>query len=110
MAHQCLTPCTLQFGRKDEFSVAITKNSYHPEQVQVVTKVAGDVVVGLAGNVVLGGVVDDVADVASGATLKHCSNPVVVTLQPISKPHGRTDYTGRCNPPLQAETNTGSAQ
>jgi hypothetical protein len=98
MGHSCLTPCTLNFARKDEFSVVITKAGFHPEQVAVTTRLAGSGALGVAGNIVLGGVVGGVVDVATGAALEHCPNPVVVTLQPINKPRIPTDYADNCRP------------
>ena len=86
MGHTCVTPCTLQFGRRDEFVVTITKAGFHPEEVKVNTRVAGAGVAGFAGNAVLGGVIGAGVDVASGATLEHCPNPVKVVLQPLRRP------------------------
>jgi len=100
MGHACLTPCTLQFTRKDEFSVVITKAGFHPEEVTVKTRVAGGGIAGFAGNVVLGGAIGMVVDAASGATLEHCPNPVVVILQPIGRPRVPVDHTEPCR--LQA--------
>jgi hypothetical protein len=86
MGHVCVTPCTLPFGRRDEFVVTIKKPGFHTEEVQVKTQVAGAGVAGFAGNAVLGGVIGAGVDVASGATLEHCPNPVSVVLQPASRP------------------------
>jgi hypothetical protein len=86
MGHTCVTPCTLQFGRRDEFVVTITKAGYHTEEVKVTTQVAGAGVAGLAGNAILGGVIGAGVDVASGATLEHCPNPVSVVLQSTRRP------------------------
>ena len=86
MGHVCVTPCTLQFGRRDEFVVTITKAGYHPEEIKVKTQVAGAGVAGFAGNAVLGGVIGAGVDVASGATLEHCPNPVSVVLQSTRRP------------------------
>src|SRR6266700_465617 len=32
MGHLCMTPCTLQFGRRDEFTVMFSKPGYMPQQ------------------------------------------------------------------------------
>lgn len=85
MGHTCLTPCTLQFNRKDEFTVTISKPGYHIAQVPVKTQVAGAGAAGFAGNVILGGVVGMAADAATGATLEHFPNPVVVDLMVVRK-------------------------
>jgi hypothetical protein len=89
MGHQCMTPCTLQFNRKDEFVVTISKPGYHSVEIPVTTHVAGSGVAGAAGNVVLGGGVGLAVDVFSGGTLEHVPNPVIgelVPLRPGEKP------------------------
>lgn len=81
----CITPCGIPLSRKDEFTVIFTKQGYQPEQVAVRTQVGGGGAAGVAGNILLGGAVGIVADVATGAALDHCPNPVVVFMYPIGK-------------------------
>lgn len=101
MGFQCLTPCTLQVGRKDEFTVVFSKAGYETKEVQVRTQVAGGGAAGFAGNVLLGGVVGMGVDVASGAALEHCPNPVSVTLKRVgSRDYEGSNPTGHCNPPV----------
>jgi len=83
MGHQCVTPCTLQFSRKDEFTVTFSKPGYREQQVAVTTQIAGAGAAGFAGNVVLGGVVGMGVDAATGSTLEHVPNPVSVVLDPV---------------------------
>lgn len=85
MGHACTTPCTLQFNRKDEFSVLISKPGYHTAEVAVTTRIAGEGAAGFAGNIILGGVVGMAADAATGATLEHYPNPVTAKLVPLKK-------------------------
>ena len=85
MGFTCITPCTLQAGRKDEFSVVISKAGYHTVEIPVRTQVAGAGAAGFAGNILIGGVVGMAADAATGATLEHFPNPVTVTLTPRKK-------------------------
>ena len=85
MGHVCVTPCTLQFNRKDEFSVIFSKPGYHSAEVPVRTQIAGAGAAGFAGNVLLGGVIGMGVDAASGATLEHFPNPVAVTLIPLKR-------------------------
>jgi hypothetical protein len=54
--------------------------------VPVATKFAGAGAAGLAGNVLVGGVVGMGVDVATGATLEHFPNPVAANLVPVAKP------------------------
>jgi hypothetical protein len=83
MGHNCQTPCTLQFSRKDEFSVTFSKPGYEPQTIAVGTRIAGSGAAGFAGNVLVGGVIGMGVDAATGATLEHFPNPVSATLQPI---------------------------
>jgi hypothetical protein len=87
IGHQCpSTPCTFEVSRKAEFVVSYRKDGYEDQQVPVTTKVAGAGAAGLAGNVLIGGVVGMGVDVATGATLEHVPNPVFATLVPLARP------------------------
>ena len=85
MGHTCVTPCTLQFSRKDEFTVLFTKAGFHSVEIPVKAQIAGAGAAGFAGNVILGGGVGMVVDVATGATLEHVPNPVSATLTPLKR-------------------------
>lgn len=85
LSQTCVTPCTLQVGRKDEFTVSFEKPGYAPQEVQVRTQIAGSGAAGFAGNILVGGVVGMGVDAATGATLEHVPNPVRVTLLPIGR-------------------------
>jgi hypothetical protein len=85
MGHTCITPCTLQFNRKDEFTVIFTKQGYHSVEIPVRTQLAGQGAAGFAGNLLMGGVVGMVVDASSGATLEHFPNPVTATLLPLKR-------------------------
>jgi hypothetical protein len=100
MGFTCITPCTLQASRKDEFSVIITKPGYRTVEVPVRTQVAGAGAAGFAGNIILGGVVGMAADAATGATLEHFPNPVTVTLTRLRK--GEPDSVLKITPELPA--------
>ena len=85
MGHACTTPCTLQFNRKDEFIVTASKPGYHTVEMPVATRLASAGAAGFAGNVLLGGVVGMAVDAASGATLEHYPNPVMLTMMPLRR-------------------------
>ena len=85
MGHTCTTPCTLQFSRKDEFIVTASKPGYHTVEMPVSTRVAGAGAAGFAGNVLLGGVIGMAVDAASGATLEHYPNPVMLNMVPLRR-------------------------
>ncbi|MEO1746838.1 MAG: translation initiation factor 2 [Pseudomonadota bacterium] len=81
--HQCqATPCTIRVPRKDTFQVTATREGYVTQVVDVKTRVSGGGAAGFAGNVLLGGVIGMGVDAATGATLEHHPNPVVILLQP----------------------------
>jgi hypothetical protein len=96
MGHTCTTPCTLQFSRKDEFTVLFTKQGFHSVEIPVKTQLAGAGAAGFVGNVIVGGAVGMVVDAASGATLEHVPNPVTATLTPVKK--GETPRVIRIEP------------
>jgi len=100
MGFVCITPCTLQVNRKDEFTVIFTKPGYHTVEIPVKTQVAGAGAAGFAGNIILGGVVGMAADAATGATLEHFPNPVSVTLTARKK--GEPDTVIKVTPEMPA--------
>lgn len=102
MGHTCVTPCSLQFSRKDEFVVTVSKPGFHSVEIPVKSQVGGAGAAGFAGNVVLGGVVGMGVDAATGATLEHFPNPVIATLEPVKR--GETPRTIRIVPPPPAPT------
>ena len=85
MGHVCTTPCTLQFNRKDEFTVTASKPGFHSAEMPVGTHVAGGGAAGFAGNLLLGGVVGMAVDASSGAMLEHYPNPVMLELVPLKR-------------------------
>jgi hypothetical protein len=102
LGHQCLTPCTLQVGRKDEFTAIFSKQGFHSVEVPVRTRIAGGGAAGFAGNVVLGGVIGMGVDAASGATLEHCPNPISVRLRPANGREPSEALNPNCAPPPEA--------
>ncbi len=86
-AYACpATPCSLEVERSDEFDVTFTKAGYRPEVIPVRTKVVGAGAAGMAGNVLLGGVIGIGVDAYTGAAFDHTPNPVNVTLVPDTLP------------------------
>jgi hypothetical protein len=80
---RCTTPCALEIKRKMNVVVDITKPGYEPSRVNVLSEVAGAGAAGMAGNVLLGGVIGAGVDAATGATKRLVPNPVRVTLNPL---------------------------
>ena len=77
------SPCTIQVARKTAFQVTASMPGFQTQVVEVKTRVSGKGAAGMAGNVVIGGVVGMGVDAATGATLDHVPNPVVIRLQPL---------------------------
>lgn len=81
--HQCqATPCAIKMKRKSEFTATVTKPGYKPATVQVSHKTAGAGAAGVAGNVLVGGVIGLGVDMYTGASQDLVPNPVTVKLEP----------------------------
>jgi hypothetical protein len=80
--HQCpATPCSIKMKRKSEFTATLTKPGYKPATVSVTNKVGTGGGAGMAGNVLVGGIIGAGVDVATGAMLDLTPNPAHVTLE-----------------------------
>lgn len=76
----CVTPCGMEMPRKRAFTASFTMDGYKPVEVQVVPKQAAAGTAGMAGNVLLGGLVGIVTDSTTGAMKDLHPNPLVVNL------------------------------
>lgn len=77
------TPCTFAHIRREaEFSVTISKEGYRTTTHQVTHTTAGGGAAGMAGNVLVGGIIGAAVDANSGATQNLVPNPLVVDLEP----------------------------
>ena len=77
------TPATFSLARKGEYRVEIRKKGYEPATVSIKNKVAGGGAAGMAGNVILGGIIGAGVDAGTGAMLNLIPNPVDVQLIPV---------------------------
>lgn len=75
------TPCTFRMERKTEFDVTIAKTGYKTWSGHVTHSVAGGGAAGMAGNVLVGGIIGAGVDATSGAMLDLKPNPLKVTLE-----------------------------
>jgi|GraSoiStandDraft_4_1057263.scaffolds.fasta_scaffold200518_2 hypothetical protein len=81
--HQCAaTPCAIKMSRKSNFTATVTKAGFKPATVTVTHKTATAGAAGVAGNVLLGGVIGLGVDVATGASQDLTPNPVNLKLEP----------------------------
>ena len=75
------TPCTFKMPRKSEFDVTITKPGYKTVNTRVIHQTAGAGAAGMAGNVLVGGLIGVGVDAISGATQELKPNPLVIKLE-----------------------------
>jgi len=88
--HHCKTPCSVKLKRKLEQVVTIRRESFEPVEVRVIPQVVGAGAAGMAGNVILGGLIGAAVDAGSGAMKDLKPNPVKVTMV-ASKPAQTTE-------------------
>lgn len=82
--HRCnASPCTVNVARKKSFQVIAKREGFETEIVDVRTRVSGAGAAGFAGNMVAGGVIGMGVDAATGATLEHYPNPVIIKMKPL---------------------------
>ena len=93
---QCTTPCTLQKKRKDPFQVTITKDGYDQVVTSIVSRVSSAGKAGMAGNVIIGGLIGVGVDASSGATKDLVPNPLVVKMAPAGS--GQEAMTNAMDP------------
>jgi hypothetical protein len=81
------TPCTFgQISREAEFSVTVSKPGYRTTTHAITHRTAGSGSAGMAGNLLLGGIIGAAVDGNNGATQDLVPNPLVVTMEPEAPP------------------------
>jgi heme A synthase len=80
--HQCSSPCTVELKRKHDYHVKIAKAGYEPIETDVKSQIVGAGAAGMAGNVLVGGLIGVGVDALSGATKGLKPNPLSVNLAP----------------------------
>ena len=75
------TPCTFKMPRKSEFDVTITKPGYKTVNTRVTHQTSGAGAAGMAGNVIVGGLIGVGVDAMSGATQELKPNPLVIKME-----------------------------
>lgn len=79
------TPTSFKLSRKKEFDVVIEKEGYESLTVHVSSQVSGKGSIGMAGNVLVGGIIGVGVDAVTGAAKDLKPNPISVTLVPLKK-------------------------
>lgn len=77
------TPATFTLPRKDALVVKIQKAGYEPVEVNITPQISGAGGAGMAGNVLVGGLIGAAVDAGSGAMNDLLPNPVRVNLAPL---------------------------
>jgi hypothetical protein len=87
----CTAPCTLKVPRNKDFTITASAPGYKTSTMKVGRKVSGGGAAGMAGNIVLGGIIGIAVDAGTGAAMDHTPNPAFGVLEaevvpPITKP------------------------
>lgn len=82
----CVSPCKLKLKRKDEFTVTAKKAGYKDATAKVESKVKGGGVAGVAGNVLMGGIIGAAVDGSNGSMRDLTPNPLKLTLEAEAAP------------------------
>ena len=80
--HYCKTPCSIELKRKNNIHVKIEKDGYESVETDVNSQISNAGAAGMAGNVLLGGVIGAGVDLATGATKQLVPNPLKIKLEP----------------------------
>ena len=76
----CQTPCSVKVKRRGDFNVVFEKEGYEPVTATVTSSIDGAGSAGMAGNVLLGGIIGAGVDAGTGAMHSHKPNPLSVKL------------------------------
>ena len=88
-----MTPSSFRLKREGIYNVKLSKTGYQSVESVVSHKVAGGGATGMAGNVLLGGVIGAVVDSNTGAMLNLTPNPLKVVMSPADEPPDTADET-----------------
>lgn len=82
-----VTPAAFSLARKGEYTVTVKKEGYQTAVVEVKNKVAKGGAAGMAGNVLVGGILGAGVDAGTGAMLNLVPNPIDLKLLPTEEPN-----------------------
>lgn len=86
----CVTPCELHLKRGREFNVQFELDGYQTGWVAVDSVFSGGGAAGVAGNVLLGGIIGAGVDASNGSLNNLEPNPLRVTLSPVGSANAST--------------------
>jgi PEGA domain len=78
----CTTPCNLELNRKWTYNVTFAKEGHKDLTAMLEPKLSGDGTAGMAGNILLGGIIGAGVDASTGAMNDLRPNPMVALLAP----------------------------
>lgn len=99
----CVTPCTIELNRKFTYSVEFAKEGYQTFVQLLEPKLSGDGTAGMAGNVLLGGVIGAAVDASTGAMNDLKPNPMGADLLPLEVAETATSVAPATEPDVGAE-------
>lgn len=86
LGHHCpASPCVVTVDRKLAFDAYAEAPGYQPGSIAITTQMSGGGAAGMAGNVLVGGVIGIGVDAVTGATLDHVPNPAHIALAPVHR-------------------------
>jgi len=94
----CDTPCSMQVKRKGDFIVWVTKEGFVEATATVTSSVDSTGAAGMAGNVLIGGIIGAAVDAGSGAARSHKPNPLILRLIPIEPATPATEQPPQPSP------------
>lgn len=77
----CTSPCSLNVKRRSDLSITITKDGYKEVRTNVTSSIDGAGGAGMAGNILLGGIIGAGIDAGTGSMHSHKPNPLRITLE-----------------------------
>ena len=86
---ECITPCVLTIGSKQEFSATFELAGHAPKTIDVKTKVGSYGAAIYAGSAILSGVGGVAGTQLNGSALEHDPNPVHAQLEKLASPSQR---------------------
>lgn len=76
----CTAPCMLKVPRNKDFTITASADGYKTSTLFVGRKVSGNGAAGMAGNVIVGGLIGVIVDSSTGAAMDHTPNPAFINL------------------------------
>ena len=89
----CQTPCSVSVKRRGDFSVVFEKEGYETLTATVTSSIDGAGSAGMAGNVLVGGLIGAGVDAGTGAMHSHKPNPLSVKMIKLSDVAVKTAVT-----------------